>query len=148
MAQQLIDVGVNANDGTGDSLYESGNKINSNFTELFAKASVKSDIKFFGNNITSRLSDADIDVTPSGTGSILFPSIRFNDNNIEVLNSNDDIKISASGSGKVTIAGLGFSGTTISAPDSSSVNFNEFRRSSTLIWDIDESVLFGTAMIG
>ena len=53
MAQQIIDVGANANDGTGDSLYEAGNKINSNFTELFAKASVDADIKFFGNNITS-----------------------------------------------------------------------------------------------
>ena len=125
MAQQIIDVGVNANDGTGDSLYEAGNKINANFTDFFAEASVKADIKFFGNNITSRLSNADIFVHPSGTGTVLFPSMRFNDNNIELLNTNDDIKIIANGSGKVTIAGLGFSGTTISAPDSSSININE-----------------------
>ena len=125
MTQEVINVGVNADDGTGDSLYEAGQKINNNFTELFAKASVKADIKFFGNNITSRLSNADIFVHPSGTGTVLFPGIRFNDNNIEVLNTNDDIKIRANGSGKVTIAGLGFSGTTISAPDSSSVNINE-----------------------
>ena len=125
MTQEVVNVGANADDGTGDSLYEAGNKINSNFTELFAKNAVKADIKFFGNNITSRLSNADIFVHPSGTGHVVFPGIRFNDNNIEVLNSNDDIKINASGSGKVTIAGLGFSGTTISAPDSSSVNFNE-----------------------
>ena len=52
MTQEVINVGVNADDGTGDSLYEAGNKINSNFTELFAKASVKSDIKFFDNSIT------------------------------------------------------------------------------------------------
>ena len=125
MTQEVINVGVNADDGTGDSLYEAGQKINSNFTELFDIASVKADIKFFGNNITSRLSNADIFVHPSGTGTVLFPGIRFNDNNIEVLNTNDDIKIRANGSGKVTIAGLGFSGTTISAPDSSSVNINE-----------------------
>ena len=125
MTQEVIDVGVNANDGLGDSLYEAGQKINNNFTELFAKASVEADIKFFGNNITSRLSNANIFVHPSGTGTVLFPGIRFNDNNIEVLNTNDDLKITANGSGKVTIAGLGFSGTTISSPDSSSVNFNE-----------------------
>ena len=125
MTQEVINVGVNADDGTGDSLYEAGNKINSNFTELFAIASVKSDIKFFDNNISSRLSNADIDVHPSGTGTVVFPGIRFNDNNIEVLNTNDDIKIRANGSGRVVIAGLGFSGTTISAPDSSSVNINE-----------------------
>ena len=125
MTQEVINVGVNADDGTGDSLYETGQKINSNFTELFDINSVKADIKFLGNNITSRLSNADIFVHPSGTGTVLFPGIRFNDNNIEVLNTNDDIKIRANGSGKVTIAGLGFSGTTISAPDSSSVNINE-----------------------
>ena len=125
MTQEVVNVGANADDGTGDSLYEAGNKINSNFTELFAKNAVKADIKFFGNNITSRLSNADIFVHPSGTGTVVFPGIRFNDNNIEVLNTNDDIKIRANGSGKVTLAGLGFSGTTISAPDSSSVNFNE-----------------------
>lgn len=143
MTQEVVNVGANADDGTGDSLYEAGNKINSNFTELFAKNAVKADIKFFGNNITSRLSNADIFVHPSGTGHVVFPGIRFNDNNIEVLNSNDDIKISASGSGKVTIAGLGFSGTTISAPDSSSVNFNE-----NLIVDGDYTTADGFTFTG
>ena len=143
MTQEVIDVGVNANDGLGDSLYEAGQKINNNFTELFAKASVEADIKFFGNNITSRLSNADIFVHPSGTGNVLFPGIRFNDNNIEVLNTNDDLKISANGSGKVTIGGLGFSGTTISSPDSSSVNFNE-----NLIVDGDYTTSDGFAFSG
>ena len=143
MTQEVINVGVNADDGTGDSLYEAGQKINSNFTELFAKASVKADIKFLGNNITSRLSNADIFVHPSGTGTVLFPGIRLNDNNIEVLNTNDDLKITANGSGKVTIAGLGFSGTTISSPDSSSVNFNE-----NLIVDGDYTTSDGFAFSG
>jgi len=125
MVQQVIDVGVNADDGTGDSLYVSGNKINANFNDFFDLVPVKSDIKFFGNNITSRLSNADIDVHPSGTGSIVFPGIRFNDNNIEVINTNDDIKIIANGSGRVTIAGLAFGGTTISSDDSSTININE-----------------------
>ena len=125
MVQQIIDVGVNADSGDGDSLYESGNKINNNFEDFFDLVPVKADIKFFGNNITSRLSNADIDVHPSGTGSIVFPAIRFNDNNIEALNSNDDIKIRANGSGRVVIAGLGFGGTSISSSDSTSININE-----------------------
>jgi len=125
MVQQVIDVGANADDGSGDSLYESGNKINNNFDDFFDLVPVKADIKFFGNNITSRLTNADIDVHPSGTGSIVFPAIRFNDNNIEVLNSNDDLKISASGSGRVVIDGLGFGGTSISSSDSASININE-----------------------
>ena len=143
MTQEVIDVGVNADDGTGDSLYESGNKINNNFDDFFDLVPVKADIKFFGNNITSRQSNADIDVHPSGTGSIVFPGIRFNDNNIEVLNTNDDIKISANGSGRVTIAGLGFGGTTISSDDSTSVNINE-----NVIVDGDLSVEDGFTFSG
>ena len=61
MVQQVIDVGINADSGDGDSLYEAGNKINSNFDDFFDLVPVAADIKFFGNNITSRLSDADID---------------------------------------------------------------------------------------
>jgi len=125
MVQQVIDVGINADSGDGDSLYESGNKINSNFNEFFDLVPVAADIKFLGNNITSRLSNADIDIHPSGTGSILFPGIRINDNNIEAVNTNDDLRISASGSGQVVISGLGFVGTSINATDSSSVNINE-----------------------
>ena len=135
MVQQVIDVGVNADSGDGDSLYESGNKINNNFDDFFDLVPVKADIKFFGNNITSRLSNADIDVHPAGTGSVLFPGIRFNDNNIEVVNTNDDIKIRANGAGRVIIAGLGFGGTTISSDDSTSVNINE-----NVIVDGDASV--------
>lgn len=36
MAQQIIDLGAVANDGTGDTLREGGDKINDNFTELYA----------------------------------------------------------------------------------------------------------------
>ncbi len=125
MTQEVIDVGINPDSGEGDSLYEAGNKINNNFGDFFDTVIVKSDIKFFGNKITSRLSNADIFAHPAGTGSIVFPGIRFNDNNIEAINSNDHIRITANGSGRVTLAGLGFSGTTISATDSSSVNINE-----------------------
>ena len=46
MVQQVIDVGANADDGSGDSLYESGNKINNNFDDFFDLVPVKADIKF------------------------------------------------------------------------------------------------------
>jgi len=36
MTQQLIDIGVQGNDGTGDSIRASFNKVNANFTELYA----------------------------------------------------------------------------------------------------------------
>lgn len=36
MAQQTINIGSVANDGTGDSLREAGAKINENFTEIYS----------------------------------------------------------------------------------------------------------------
>ena len=36
MTQQIVNVGVQGNDGTGDSIRESFTKINSNFTEIYA----------------------------------------------------------------------------------------------------------------
>lgn len=35
MAQQSISLGTSANDGTGDTLRDAGQKINENFTELY-----------------------------------------------------------------------------------------------------------------
>jgi Bacteriophage T4 gp9/10-like protein. len=39
MAQQTINLGTVANDGTGDTLRDAGDKINDNFTELYGLAS-------------------------------------------------------------------------------------------------------------
>ena len=126
MAKQTIDLGTQGGaDGTGDSIRTAGDKINDNFNELYATSAVLSHINIVQNEISSTLSNADIDLKPSGTGSILFPGIRINDNNIEVTRSNDDLRIIPNGSGYVIIDGIGFSGTSIHAPDSSSININE-----------------------
>ena len=53
MAQQLINIGVTADDGTGDTIRGAGIKINNNFTELFATSYVSSQIDFIGNNINA-----------------------------------------------------------------------------------------------
>ena len=36
MTQQIIDIGIQGNDGTGDSIRESFRKVNENFIELYA----------------------------------------------------------------------------------------------------------------
>jgi Bacteriophage T4 gp9/10-like protein len=38
MTQQTINVGTTIGDGTGDGLHTAGQKINSNFTELYTRA--------------------------------------------------------------------------------------------------------------
>ena len=111
----------------GDTIRLAGIKINSNFDEVYEFDPVKSDIRFDGNNIRVQSSNADLALSPSGTGTILFgDGIRINDNNIETVRSNDNIIIVPSGSGQVVIDGVGFnSGTTITALDSSAININE-----------------------
>ena len=125
MAQELINIGALADDGTGDTIRNAGRKINANFTEFFALPVVAADIKFEQNNIVSKSSNADIVLKPSGTGNIVFPALTVEDNIIKLTRTNDDLKIIANGSGRVVIDGLGFTGTSIVGTDSTTVNINE-----------------------
>jgi len=125
MAQKIIDIGAQANDGSGDTIRNAGRKINENFTELYAFPVVSADIKFEQNNIVTKSSNANIVLKPSGTGNVVFPALTFEDNNIKLTRSNDDLKIIPSGSGKVVVDGVGFSGTSLVATDSSTINVNE-----------------------
>ena len=101
MARLNLEVGSNANDGTGDTLRDAMIKVNTNFTELYASPLISSGITVAGNEIRANRSNDDLVFTPSGTGSILFPAIRINDNNIEGVRSNEDINIVPAGTGGV-----------------------------------------------
>ena len=46
MAKQIIDIGAQGNDGTGDSIRESFKKVNENFTEIYAVLGVSGSIPF------------------------------------------------------------------------------------------------------
>ena len=48
MAREIIDIGVEGNDGTGDSLRESFRKANENFQELYAVFGIGGQINFRG----------------------------------------------------------------------------------------------------
>ena len=125
MAQEVINIGAIADDGTGDTIRGAGIKINNNFDELFLRPSVASDIDVIQNNISTTASNADIVIKPSGTGNVVFPGITIEDNNIKSTRTNDDIKFVPSGSGSVVIDGVGFSGTSIVGTDSSIININD-----------------------
>jgi hypothetical protein len=125
MAQETINIGALADDGTGDTIRGAGLKINANFTELYAQPFAQTSIGFVENEISATQSNADLVLKPSGTGSILFPAIRINDNNIEGTRSNEDLILRANGSGSLVVDGIGIAGTSITALDSSSVNINE-----------------------
>ena len=125
MAQELINLGALADDGTGDTIRGAGIKINNNFTELYTRPSVNSDIIFDKNNITTTSSNTDIDLKTTGTGAIVFSEITIDDNNIKTSRTNDDLTLIPKGSGSITIDGIGFAGTSIVGTDSSIININE-----------------------
>ena len=88
MAQQTLNVGSNANDGTGDTLRNAMIKVNDNFTELYASPLFNDAITISGNEIRANRTNDDLVFRPSGTGSVTFPSIRIRDNHIEGTQSN------------------------------------------------------------
>jgi hypothetical protein len=70
MAQQTINIGTGANDGTGDNLRSAMDKTNDNFTELYGANSVSSNIALSGQTISSYNTNGDIILGPNGTGTI------------------------------------------------------------------------------
>ena len=46
MARQEVNIGIEWNDGTGDSIRQSFKKVNENFTELYAVFGIGGQIKF------------------------------------------------------------------------------------------------------
>ena len=60
MAQTTINVGSNANDGTGDDLRSAFIAVNANFTELYAASTVSHQLTFSGNEISTNSSNANL----------------------------------------------------------------------------------------
>jgi hypothetical protein len=120
MTRQVLNVGIVANDGTGDTFRIAGQKINNNFEELYNETAADTQIEFDGNNIISNLSNADINLLASGTGGVKFnnlvvdKNIDIRDNNITATLSNSDMGLNASGTGSVIMSRVAFKDNTVS----------------------------------
>jgi hypothetical protein len=106
MAQQSINIGSSANDGTGDPLRTAFDKINDNFTELYGS--------------TAEANDLIEDSTPQLGG-----DLDVNGRRITSARSNEDIILLPNGTGGVVASAIRIAGTTISSDDSSTININE-----------------------
>ena len=73
MAKQTIGIGSAANDGTGDPLRTAFDKINDNFDEIYTElgGSSLSSLSLSGNALISDVTNADINITPNGTGNVV-----------------------------------------------------------------------------
>ena len=116
MARITLNVGSNANDGTGDTLRSAMQNVNTMFTELYESPLFSGSITVSGNNISANRSNDDLVLAPSGTGSVTAPkiiideNISIEDNEITTTQSNSDLVLSASGTGSVVIANADING--------------------------------------
>ena len=123
MVKQVINVGANANDGTGDDLRTAMQKINTNFSELYGTTAEANDLveditPQLGGNldlqnfiITTGLTNGNISLQPNGTGSVLLKNIRITDN---VISSDDSTSITVNES--LVVTGSANFASTLSAP--------------------------------
>ena len=95
MARQTINIGTNANDGTGDPLRTAFDKINDNFAELYGGDNnlntLDANLDINGYNIVTGVTNGDINIIQNGTGNINLGAIRINGSQIS---SSDSTQIS------------------------------------------------------
>jgi hypothetical protein len=80
MAQQIIDTGAAANDGTGEPLRDAFTAVNENFTEIYTAGPVGSNVVISGNTITVTGVNNNLVLRANGIGNIqanstIMPSI-------------------------------------------------------------------------
>ena len=71
MAQQVINIGAAANDGTGDPLRDCFDKINDNFSELYTLGPAGANFNFDDNDIEVTNVNGGINLEPNGTGKVV-----------------------------------------------------------------------------
>jgi len=71
MVKEIVNTGLSPNDGSGDDLRSSFQKINNNFTELYDSSSITSNLDFSSNSIVSTNTNGQIILDPQGTGDII-----------------------------------------------------------------------------
>jgi type V secretory pathway adhesin AidA len=73
MAQQVINIGTAANDGSGDPLRSAFDKANDNFSELYSKSAAGSNLDLGNNDIEATNTNGGINLipTPGGTGKVV-----------------------------------------------------------------------------
>lgn len=70
MVQKIIDVGANANDGTGEPLRQAFTAVNDNFTEIWQAGPVGSQVQIRGNVVSTNVTNLDLVLAGNGIGNI------------------------------------------------------------------------------
>ena len=68
MAQQIINTGAVANDGTGDPLRTAFTETNNNFTEIYTAGPVGSNVRIANNTVLTINTNGNLVLAPNGVG--------------------------------------------------------------------------------
>lgn len=74
MAQQIIDTGAAANDGTGEPLRQAFTDVNENFTQIWTAGPVGSNVQISNNVISTTGLNEDLIIEANGIGTVNFES--------------------------------------------------------------------------
>lgn len=107
MAQQIINYGNTANDGTGDPLRDAFIKVDENFNQIWAAGPVGSNVTILNNTIAVTNTNGNLILTPNGVGVIqtnskLLPRL---DNTYDIGNASLRYRSINVGSGGITSNG-------------------------------------------
>ena len=102
MARLNIDVGIEGNSATGDTLRTAMNKINDNFIEVFDDLSASG----LGGRLTNETTNGDVVIQPNGTGIVEVDQLQITDDAITSLITNGDLTLSGNGTGGVKVSGV------------------------------------------
>jgi hypothetical protein len=74
MAQQIIDTGAAANDGTGEPLRQAFTDVNTNFTQIWTAGPVGSNVRISNNVISTTGLNQNLIIEANGIGTVNFDS--------------------------------------------------------------------------
>jgi len=103
MARINIDIGVQGNPATGDTLRTAMQKINTNFTEVYSLVRDGS-----SGLIATDITNGDLKLQANGTGSIEIDTLSIQNSTISSITTNSDITITPNGTGNVVLGNFTF----------------------------------------
>lgn len=114
MAQQTINIGSAANDGTGDPLRTAFDKINDNFLEIYTELGgtdlAANNLIMSANTIASTDTNGDINLDPNGTGAVTIAT----GNKLKLVDHTDNAIVTLDADGNLSHAStLASDGTTL-----------------------------------
>lgn len=74
MTQQIIDIGANANDGTGEPLRQAFQAVNDNFSNIWAAGPVDSQVVISNNVVSTNVTNLDLILAGNGIGNVTVAS--------------------------------------------------------------------------